>query len=258
MKYFIVILLLLLSGSISAQNPNDSILDIRNQLMKKAEESVLTESETKHLVNIAFALQNKGFELGDYKNDYSGSLAFIDSAIPVWVALEDTSMEANLYKYKGVLLGKLHRFDEAKSIIDKAMRMYAKIHQPFGVAVSRFDLAMVYDVENKTDSALLNTSKALEYWESVSEKSRIFLVKNYLIYLNLKAGDQNKAIEFQIQNEAIIKTTELNDFFLMDYYYVASLLNEKLGKVDLKKQYFELYQQLSSKTGIDLHQKYHL
>ena len=65
MKYFIVILLLLLSGSISVQNPNDSILDIRNQLMKKAEESVLTESETKHLVNIAFALQNKGFELGE-------------------------------------------------------------------------------------------------------------------------------------------------------------------------------------------------
>lgn len=255
---FGILFIILLSGTVQAQNPNDSILEVRDELIRKANESVLTSSEKEELVNIAFFLQNKGFVLEENEGDYLNALTFIEEAIPVWIALRDTSMEANLYKFKGLLLGKLHRFEEAKKAIKKAISLYTKINQPFGIAVSKFDLAMVYDSENKIDSAFYNAHLALEYWESEAETERIFLIHNYLTYLYLKSGNIFKANELQFRNEKIAKTTELRNFSLMDYYFIAFKLNEAINNAGLRNHYREMYQKLSSELGIDLNQKYSL
>lgn len=258
MKYFFIVLFFVVSGVCPAQNPNDSILEVRDKLIRKANDSVLTKPEKEELVNIAFFLQNKGFLLEERNHDYSSSLEFIESAISVWVALRDTSMEANLYKYKGMLLGRLHRFHEAKITINQAIQLYTEINQPFGVAVSKFDLATVYDCENKLDSALHNAHFALEYWESVSEPERMFSIQDYLIYLYLKSGNLDEAVEIQSRNKSIAQTTELNKYSLMDFYFITFKLNEVLNNDELKNKYWELYRKLSLELDIDLNQKYSL
>ncbi len=52
LKVELSVLFLVVSGAVSAQNPVDSILEVRDTLIRKANESVLNEPEMEELVNM--------------------------------------------------------------------------------------------------------------------------------------------------------------------------------------------------------------
>lgn len=134
-------------------------------LLEKFAGGTMDSSERVQITTLTYAIQNKGFGYIANNNDYERSLMEIDRAILVWSTLRDTPNEANMLKYRGYLLGKLRRFAEGKQEIEKAIHLFTLKNRMTGVAVSQFDLSLLYDMQSNTDSALHYALLALNFWK---------------------------------------------------------------------------------------------
>ncbi len=101
-----------------------------------------------------YCIQNIAFTYSEKKDDYLRSISYIMKAISIWKELKSIKGEANLLKYLGMLQGKLRYFDEAKTSINNAIRLFNLAEYKAGVAVSYYDLALVYENEGLIDSCL--------------------------------------------------------------------------------------------------------
>ena len=183
MKYYVGLLILLISTAAFSQATKDSLLIKRDVLISKAHQLGLSEIEKRELTKIAFDIQNRGFLLAERKHEYLNGLTYIDNAVPIWQTLGNISMEANLYKLKGPLLGRLNRFDEGHEYINKALKLYKMINQESGIAVTYFDLAQLFNIENKIDSAQHYVDLALNFWTREKDTSRIIGLYLSLIHI---------------------------------------------------------------------------
>ena len=152
-KLYCLGLFFLISSIANGQRNIDSLLIVRNALISKVYNATNTPEEKKELIQIGFTIQNAGFVLEENMGDYQGALNYIDQALPVWTALRDYNLQANLLKYKGLLLGYLGNYAEAKSLINHAIRLYDREEETAGMAVSQLNLARVYDHQSKIASA---------------------------------------------------------------------------------------------------------
>ena len=244
MKYLLILIIGLYSMTTFSQNQIDSICQVRDGLIEKVKDKTLSEQEKMTLIKLVFELQNRGFKLEENYSDASNSLIYIDNAIPVWIALEDTSMYANLLKFKGLILGYIGKFDEAKLAIRQAISLYTLKKQEFGVAVSYFDLSKVYEQETKIDSSFYFTNLGLKYWETKSDTSRIIGHNIQLINLYLKTGDITSAKKLQQYTENDLRIDNEYWYQQMNFYYLSYKINDYENNVLLRDKYYKLYQDI--------------
>lgn len=253
MRNITKLLFVLCSISCYGQINTDSINDRVGYLVQKNNEETITEIEKKELRSIGYQIQNKGFISVEKFQDYKNALTPIDSAISFWTLTKDIANEANLRKYKGMILGHLNRFEEGKYEINKAINLFESLNIDFGVAVSKYDMSQLLDLEGNIDSALIYQLEATDFWTSKKDTFRIIANNNQLIHLYCRKGLYQKAELIQNMNELILKpdlhwNPKIN-FYYVSYELFTLLSNE--NKADLYKDlYFEKLQILEKDENI--------
>ncbi|HOT88232.1 MAG TPA: hypothetical protein PL028_01680 [Bacteroidales bacterium] len=167
---------------------------------------------------VGFAFLNISLTYADSYNDYEKANEYIDSSIYVWQKIQDTMQLANVYKYKGYLLGKMHKFQEAKDIIKIAVSLYNLKIYDRGVAVSYFDLAKVYEEENIIDSSFILLEKAKKIWLIHSDTFRIVGINNALINLHIKNKNFEKTLPLIDENDKLIQKETFQETPLLEFY----------------------------------------
>ncbi|MFZ1497976.1 MAG: hypothetical protein WAS72_13020 [Saprospiraceae bacterium] len=242
MKVLIQLLIFIIPFYCIGQTPNDSINERIQYLINKNCNTKITKAEKDELRKFGYSIQNKGFNFVENNNDYLNALMPIDSAISFWISIKDTANEANLRKYKGMILGNLNRFDEGKQEINRAIGLYKTLNLDYGVAVSQFDMSQVLDLENSLDSALIYQKQATEFWNIANDTFRIIVNNNHLIHLYCRLKDYTKAQEIQKLTESMLMT-DLHWNPTINFYFVSYNLFEETKKKDkadlFKKLYFK-------------------
>jgi len=179
--------------------------------------------------NYAQCTQNIAFVYDEKFDKKREALKYAQEALRAWEKEKNDDKIANMLKYMGYLNGSLHNFTEAKSQICQSMKMYEKTGFIQGVAVTKLNLAKVYENEQKYDSCIINIRSAKTIWIDQKEKglSRLFNLNNYLlrIYQHVDSLDNMKNI--LNENELIFNKNyfwkDQNDFFDFCFRYYSSI-----------------------------------
>ena len=239
---FLALTLFISIAYLSVAQENTDSTDLRiKMLSEKYNNNSISKDETAELRNLIFSIQNKGFMFDEEKHDFQSALIQTDKALKIWISIKDTLSEANLRKYKGYLLGHLKSFTEAELETKKAIALFKKKNFEPGVAVSQHDLSMVFDFENKTDSALYYENISNFYWTSVSDTFRIMVSNNQLIHLYRKLKEFEIAAKIQNQSELLSKSPELHWNPLINFYYVSYLLYNEMKLKNKASNYLRLF-----------------
>ena len=242
MKQLLCILLFIASVSAYAQNSANNPDEKRMEaLLSKIRLKQSTEDDKKELQKMAVMLQNKGQELDENQRQYKKSLAAIDKAIVLFDALDDTLDIANNRKFKGYLLGRAGKFPEAKNEIEAAIDLYRVKNMNAGVAVSQFDLARIFEFENKTDSAIYYAGISRSYWKSKEVDLRVLIINNMLVSLLLKSNQPEKAKTVQEESELLAKKPQMHWQAIIDFYFTSMLLYKTINDMGVAGNYRQLY-----------------
>ncbi|MFT3933533.1 MAG: hypothetical protein QM726_07965 [Chitinophagaceae bacterium] len=227
-----------------AQNNYDNIVTDEKRidvLLSKVNAAQANADERTELHNIAIRVQNNGQELDEKYRQYKKALATIDKAIVLFTALGDTLDIANNRKYKGYLLGRMEKYKEAKNETKIAIELYQLKKMSAGVAVSQFDIARIYEFENKTDSAIYYASVACNYWKQKDVDLRVLIANNMLVSLYLKKDQPEKAIEVQHESGMIINKPGMHWQAVVDFYYTSMLLYRNTNDDATANRYKQFY-----------------
>lgn len=240
MKNLLKLILILIPIFTIGQSQQDSLENRINFLKQKSHENEITKTENQELLNYGYAMQGRGmlYEMND--QDYEKALPPLDSAITFWNSIKDIKNEANILKYRCQILGYLERFDEAKRDFKRAVILFNKAGLDFGVAVSQYDMAIVYDLENKLDSALFYQLKAVKFWTEKKATSRIIGNNTLLMQIYYRMEDYEKAIEIQKSMDELVTEESIWQTSL-DFYYVSYQLYEETEENDKAVSYKKLY-----------------
>ena len=167
---------------------------------------------------VGLTFLNISLTYADSYNDYEKAKEYIDSSIYVWKKIQDTMQLANVYKYKGYLLGKMHKFQEAKDTIKLAEKLYILNNFDLGLAVCYFDLAKVYEEENIIDSSFILLEKAKEIWLTYNDTFRIVGINNALINLHIKNKNFEKTLPLIDENDKLIQKETFQETPLLEFY----------------------------------------
>lgn len=237
MKYLFSFLLLCIVFPAYSQAQTDS----SEFLLSKLSSGAITPLERKQLKNIAYDFQNRGQLLDETMHDYAASLILVDKAITIFNALGDTLSIANNRKFKGYLLGRFDKFADGKKEIQQAIYLYDFKNAPWGVAVSQFDLARLFEFENKLDSALFYGNIAISYWKTQENSGRIFLNQNLLINLLTKSNRLAEAKLLQAESSKMSENPEHHWQGLLDFYFVSKGLFKTAKEFTSADKYQKLY-----------------
>jgi tetratricopeptide (TPR) repeat protein len=224
-----------------AQTKQDSINARVQLLIEKNNNKTISKEDKQDLLNYGYKIQNKGMYLEEYKHDYINAIPHIEKAIQFWIAIKDTANEANLRKYKGYLLGNVGEFEEGKKEIHQAINLFKKVHyDPQYEMVCLYDLSLLYDKENKLDSALYYEKMVNNFHASDTIQGRLFTSNTHLTNLYRKLKDYQQAEKFQIKNEQIPH----GDYHwdpLINFYYVSYMLYTETNQTEKAEKFKKLY-----------------
>lgn len=233
--FYILILLLGSYGHAWAQ------ADSTDRLLYKLQSNTITDAERKQLKAYGFDYQNGGQVMDESKHDFAGALILTNKAVTIFHALHDSLNEANNLKFKGYLLGRLGRIGEGKKEIQQAINLFGIKKAGWGVAVSQFDLARVFEFENKFDSALFYCNLAISYWKAKGDNGRIFLNQNMLIHLLTKLNRLPGAGVLQSESTKMAENPVHHWQGLLDLYVVSYNLFRVAQEDSLATHYQQLY-----------------
>lgn len=101
----------------------------------------------------------------EHTEHLDSALIYTTASLQVFKQIPDSMQMANLYKYKGLLLGKKKDFVNAKINILMATIIYQSLEYPQGIAVSNHNLASVLYEEGKVEDGLDILDQANEILE---------------------------------------------------------------------------------------------
>ncbi|MEO6315693.1 MAG: hypothetical protein ABIU63_04185 [Chitinophagaceae bacterium] len=236
-------LLLLVIATANAQPNYENLTDEKKAdvLLEKLRSNQATDEDKQALKKIAFLIQNMGQDQDENQRQYKKSLATIDKAIVLFDALKDTLNVANNRKFKGYLLGRFGKFPEAKQEIKAAIDLYSIKDMKAGVAVSEFDLARIFEFQNKLDSAIYFAYKARAFWQSQDVAMRVMLINNMLVSLLLKSEQPEEAGAVQAASALLLNKPDMHWQTIIDFYFTSMLLYRTINDIDTAGNYQRLY-----------------
>jgi tetratricopeptide (TPR) repeat protein len=247
MNNLLKLILLLIPFHSIAQTKQDSINSRIQILTEKNNNKTISIEEKQDLLNYGYQIQNKGMYLEFYKFDYVGALPHIEKAIDFWVSIKDTMNEANLRKYRGMMLGYLDRFEEGKKEINLAYDLFGKStsDKQYQI-VCLYTLSLLYERENRLDSALHYEKIVNDFYLSKNNEGRLFTSNTHLINLYRKMNEFTEAERYQSKNE----TVYLDDYdwqYLINFFYASQKLYSEIGQNEKAEKYQKLYEELRDK-----------
>lgn len=202
--------------------------------------------------NRAECLQNLAFAHDEGKFSIAAAIPYAEQALAVWKELGDTLQMANMYKYLGLLQGKINRGLQGKRTIDTAITLYRAKNFERGVAVSWHNLAIVHHYRREHDSAMAYIDRARNYWRG-EDSSRLFELNNLALEISLAANDLSNAEPAYNENLALFN----NKFFWRDrlaFYNQGMNYLRKAGREKeasgMSDKYNALYEDMKKKGMI--------
>jgi hypothetical protein len=242
MKYFVPVLLTVVCLHANAQHYTDATDDKQTDLLvNKMRQQTATEEDRVALQKIAFALQDNSQRLDEQQHDYRKSLQNTDKALTLFETLGDTLNMAFNRKYKGHLLVRLNKIAAAKAEIRAAIALYRAKNTGAGVASSQFDIARIFEFENKPDSAIYYAKAAGAYWQLQENNLQTIVINNLLLYQLLQLNQTEKAQAVYRESESLLKKQAPHWQPLLDYYFTAMLLFRQINDISNANHYRELY-----------------
>lgn len=240
MAHLKILLLVLAQSSIClyAQQMSDSVNTVAKTLQKTGNESYMKgdgeqaieyflKAHDLYLQNEnakaqALCLHSIAFAYDELLHDNRQALSYAEKSIGIHKKIGDTLEMANMYKYAGMLKGRLGIYSRAKADIDMAISLFRQKKYEPGVAVSMFDLALVYIGEKKPDSAIYYLEKAKEYWVEVDNPGRVFNLNNVYMDVLYSAKETMKCKAIINENEEILAETKVFFRDKLDFYSKAA------------------------------------
>jgi tetratricopeptide (TPR) repeat protein len=238
------VLWLLLMAALSAkgQNHGEAISEQKTSLLlDKIRLQLATEDDRNDLQKIALALQDKGQWLDEHSHDYKKAAQHIDRAIELYQALGDSLNLAFNKKYKGLLLVRQGKTAAAKAEIRSAIDLYRRKNTGAGVAAAQFDLARIFEYDNKQDSAIYYAEQARAYWKEQEDNLQIIVINNMLVYHLLQQSRAEKAQLVYNESKLLLAKQPTHWQPLLDFYFTSMLLFRQINDATLANQYRELY-----------------
>lgn len=176
---------------------------------------------SEHFKKAGFCFQSAAFVYDEKIAAYQLALGKVDDALKIWEKLQDTLNEANMLKYKGMLLGKLMQFEEAKKEVNDAIKLFKQLNYEQGVAVSWFDYGIIYKYENELDSAFYFFQKAKSFWTEKNNLDRIFGINIDLLEIHFEQDEPAKFEVLYLENQEIESSQKIYHQQLRDFYEIA-------------------------------------
>lgn len=175
-------------------------------------------------------------------NQLDSALVYSQKSLQIWKANTDTLQMANLYKYIGLLKGKLGLFQEAKASINEAIKLYKAANFEQGIAVSEINLADVYLRAGNFKESESLFLRVKEFWTSKEDKGRVYA--NNLLGMEIyeKMGSENKIKELIAENRDIEKGQKVNPF-------IKKKFEELIKKLEASQNISGLYKKQIIKTS---------
>jgi len=195
----------------------------------------------------AFCYQNIAFAYYEKLENIDNAITYVNKAISIWKDIKAPLKEANLLKYLGMLYGERGSYSKGVETIRQAITLFENNHFKAGIAVSYFNLAVLYDHASKIDSSIYYFKRNKAYFEIKQDTFRIFSVNNKLFESYLKKKNFISAAEIYDYNLSLEKSNRVHWQHLIDYYRISMNFykltnNSELYDINQKK-----YQQLSKK-----------
>lgn len=201
---------------------------------KKASEFFYKAEDAKM---VAICMHNIGFIYDEQLHNTDSAINAIDAAIYLHKKLRDTLEFANMCKYKGILVAPLGDYTEAKRLVNKAILYFGyKDYQP-GIAVSWYDLALVYGQQEAVDSAICYAEKSKDYWVRNKGRDRVFGINTELVKWYLKIDKQQKATKLLSENKSILDSEKIYWKDKLVFYQIAEQYSKNVKKTADAKQY---------------------
>ena len=153
----------------------------------------------------------------EYVDKKDSALWFANQSLEIWKQADDTLQQANLYKYIGLLQGKIGSFDKAKTNIETAISFYEKKNFMQGKAVAEFNLADVYLQEGDTKKSMELFYKSTKFWKEKEKMDRVFSNNLFGIELFEKMGAKENIQILIEENNKLLPTLKFNDFLKNKY-----------------------------------------
>lgn len=242
MKKFLLFLFLIGAVCASGQNYPGSINEKEtDSLLDKVRLHQSTEEGRKALLEIAIAIQNNGQRLDEELHDYKKSLQTIDKAITLYDALNDTLNLAFNKKYKGHLLLRLGKIPQAKAEIRTAINLYRLKNTGPAIASSQFDLARIFEFENKTDSAIYYADVSRSYWKAHDDNLQILVINNMMVYHLLQLNQTERAASVYHESQLLLAKQPPHWQPVLDFYFTSMLLFKQTNDATNASHYRDLY-----------------
>jgi tetratricopeptide (TPR) repeat protein len=206
--------------------------------------------------DMAICLHSIAFAYDELLHNDQQALQYVEKSIVVHQNNNDTLEMANMYKYMGMLKARLGKYAPAKEDIRAAVNYFSLKNYEPGIAVSMYDMALVYINEKKADSALFYLEKAKMYWVERKNPGRIFGINNTFIELAHSINDTGKGSTLINENRQILTSGNIYFRDKLKFYYLAAKFygtNSMPGQPDYTGLYNRLADSLT-RQGIQVEQ----
>jgi hypothetical protein len=196
-------------------------------------------------IRATYCIQNIAFMYEEQQNDIPNALKYSNIAVQQHLLRKDTVSIANMYKYIGMLKGKLGNHGEGLKDINLAIQYFGLKNNNLGIAVCYYDMALLYTEIKYTDSSIYYITKAKNIWQQHNgDISRIFSWNNKQLEIYLSRQDTINAKNIYYQNSKILEDN-INDIQpnKQANYYKQCIIFHQLNK-DFKSEilYKEKYE----------------
>jgi tetratricopeptide (TPR) repeat protein len=203
------------------------------------------------LVEQATEYDERAVVADELRHDHRLALALTDSALRLWIALDDKLETARLLQYRAYLASRLGRTAEALGDVQESLRLYAEKKARYGVPAGWFVLGRIYLHDGNSDSAVFYTRKAVLEWQRNKQYQRLFAGYNQLCYLLLQRNELAEVEKYLQQAQQLFERQSPRWHDRLDYYYVGEQFYTALKQWDNANEYRSLFQTLQASLQAD-------
>lgn len=205
-----------------------------------------------NLKKAAICTQNMAFVYDEGLKENAKALEMARKAVHMWAMQNDTMQQANIYKYIGLIEGRLGQYKAAKEHIDKAILLFASQNYTQGVAVSYYDLGNVLLYEKDVPAAITQLLKSKELWMQHKDNTRVYIINTALLKGYAATGDHTNAKEMLRENQQIEE--QINIFWSnrLDFYKEAEtfILGSDKKQAQIFRDKYQVLNDSLTKEGI--------
>lgn len=178
--------------------------------------------EAKDTIKYGLTLLNISNLFDEYLSDDINALAYAEKALGHWAMQEDTLQMANLYKYIGLINGRLKNFAKGKEQIQISRTMYEYLGSIPGLKVCDFNLASLLYYEGDYEGSIDLALSAEPFWLDRNDDVRRFNIHTLVLKNYRSLSEELKAKDHMLINENLIKRGNIPAHLIQEFRTVMA------------------------------------